>query len=175
MNHALNCTVSRESKLTRKKGTSAEAEREYQKAINMNTVQGEIPNFDHEELIGQKKKFETDIKDQIKTSLLVDREDRWRSHSESLIQQGKFISLASAEHEDVVWKSYMYSLKQGTMKFLLNSAIDTLPTAANLFKWKKSTSNKCKLCKSVQTTHHILNICAVSLENGKFLWRQTIP
>ena len=48
---------------------------------------------------------------------------------------------------------------------------DTLPTAANLFKWKKITSNKCKLCKCIQTTHHILNICNVSLENGKFLWR----
>ena len=70
----------------------------------------------------------------------------------------------------------LYLLHQLNMKMqcgnrTLNSAIDTLPTAANLFKWKKSTSNKCKLCKSIQTTPHILNICAVSLENGKFLWR----
>ena len=57
------------------------------------------------------------------------------------------------------------------MKFLLNLATYTLPTAANLFKRKESTSNNCKLCKSFQTTHHILNICTVSLENGKFLWR----
>ena len=56
------------------------------------------------------------------------------------------------------------------MKFLLNLATYTLPTAANLFKRKESTSNNCKLCKSFQTTHHILNICAVLLENGKFLW-----
>ena len=65
----------------------------------------------------------------------------------------------------------MYDLKQGTIKFLMSAAIDTLPTAANLFKWKKTTSNKCKLCKSIQTTRHILNICKFSLENGKFLWR----
>jgi hypothetical protein len=80
------------------------------------------------------------------------------------------VTVAAVEHEDVIWKSYMFSLKQRTMKFLLNAAIDTLPTAANLYKCKKSTSNKCKLCRGVQTTAHILNICPCSLQNGKFLW-----
>ena len=65
----------------------------------------------------------------------------------------------------------MFNLKQGTLKFLLNASIDTLPTAANLHKWKKSTSDQCKLCKARETTCHILNNCTVSLLNGKYLWR----
>ena len=89
----------------------------------------------------------------------------------TLVQHGNFLALAAAEHEDMIWKSYMFSLKQGTLNFLVNAAIDTLPTAANLCKWKKSTSNKSKLWREIQTTSHILNICQSSLENGKFLWR----
>ena len=153
------------------KGTSATADILYNKAISLNTAQGEIPNFDYEDGRRQKEKFVTKIKDQIKSLLRVDKEEIWKNHVKSLTQQGHFLSLAAAEYEDAVWKSYMYDLKQGTIKFLMSAAIDTLPTAANLFKWKKTTSNKCKLCKSIQTTRHILNICKFSLENGKFLWR----
>ena len=89
----------------------------------------------------------------------------------TLVKQGRFLDLATAQHEDVVWKSYMFDLKQGTLKFLLNASLDTLPTASNLVKWNKKTSDKCKQCKNVETTSHILNGCKVSLENGKFLWR----
>ena len=171
VNYVLNCTVTRESNYTRKKGTTAEAEVEYQRAVNMNTVQGEIPNFEYEEGDKDKRKFNLEIKNQIKSSLQVKNQEKWIEHVKTLTQQGNFLALAAAEYEDVIWKSYMFNLKQGTMKFLLNSAIDTLPTAANLFKWKKITSDKCKLCRCVQTTSHILNICKVSLDNGKFLWR----
>ena len=31
--------------------------------------------------------------------------------------------------EDVLWKSYLFNLKAGTMKFLITATIDTLPTA----------------------------------------------
>ena len=57
------------------------------------------------------------------------------------------------------------------MKFLLNATIDTLPTAANLKRWKKSSSDLCKLCKRYQTTDHVLNACKVSLDTGRFTWR----
>ena len=65
----------------------------------------------------------------------------------------------------------MFDLKQGTLKFLINASIDTLPTQANLLRWKKTTSDQCKLCKSRCTTAHILNNCKVSLENVKYLFR----
>ena len=57
-----------------------------------------------------------------------------------------------------------------TLKFLLNACIGTLPAAANLQRWKKSTSDQCKVCKARETTCHILNNCPVSLQNGKYLW-----
>ena len=80
--------------------------------------------------------------------------------------QGNFLALAATKKEDIVWKSYMFDLKQGTLKFLLNLAIDTLPTAASLKRWKKSKSDWCKLCKRRKTTDHILNACPISLDTG---------
>jgi len=34
--------------------------------------------------------------------------------------------LAMLEKSDMIWKSYMFNLKKGTLKFLLNSCLDTL-------------------------------------------------
>ena len=172
VNFVVNSSLVRESGFTRKKSTTTEAEVEYSKAVNMNTVQGEIPNFsEHPNGQWEKQLFEKEIKEQIKTSLLVKNQEKWISHVKSLVQQGHFLSLASAEHQDVIWKSYMYNLKQGTLKFLLNASLDTLPTAANLLKWNKTSSDQCKLCKARETTLHILNNCPISLNNGKYLWR----
>jgi hypothetical protein len=65
----------------------------------------------------------------------------------------------------------MHNLKAGTLKFLLNATIDTLPTAANLKRWKKSPSDLCKLCRGRQTMHHVLNCCSTALNTGRFTWR----
>ena len=78
---------------------------------------------------------------------------------------------AAAESTDFTWKSFVYDLRKGTLKFLANAHIDTLPTAANLKRWKKSSSDKCKLCKGRQTTAHCLNICKVAMETGIWTWR----
>ena len=42
-------------------------------------------------------------------------------------------------------------LKSGTLKFMLNASIDTLPTPANLKRWKYTSSDKCKLCGCITT------------------------
>ena len=55
---------------------------------------------------------------------------------------------------EMVKKSFLYDMKAGTLKFLVNSVIDTLPTAANLVRWSKSNSDKCKLCRGRLTTDH---------------------
>ena len=62
-------------------------------------------------------------------------------------------------------------MKQGTLKFLLNASIDTLPTSAYLKSWKKSSSDLCKLFKRRETKNHVLNGCKVSLDTGIFTWR----
>ena len=73
-----------------------------------------------------------------------------------------------------------FDLKKGTMKFLLNACLDTLPTKTNLLQWGKTTSDLCKLCldanqdlqgRRKETTHHILNGCKVSLNQQRYTWR----
>ena len=71
---------------------------------------------------------------------------------------------------DATWKSYIFNLPKGTMKWLLNSCIDTLPTKANLRQWGKVTSDKC-WCSQKQTLNHILNGCRKALDQGRFTWR----
>jgi hypothetical protein len=40
-----------------------------------------------------------------------------------------------AENESVTWKSYMWDLPCGVMKFAVNSSIDALPSFTNLKTW----------------------------------------
>ena len=70
-----------------------------------------------------------------------------------------------------MWKSFIYNLKSGTMKFLLNSFIHTLPTQNNLKLWNKTLSDKCKLCGNRDSTLHTLSGCHVSLTGGRYTWR----
>ena len=41
-----------------------------------------------------------------------------RKHKETLTQ-GDFLCLAMLEKSDMIWKSYMFNLQKGTLKFLL--------------------------------------------------------
>ena len=84
------------------------------------------------------------------------------------------------EKYDMIRKSYMFNLKKGTLKFLLNSCLDTLPTQNNLLQWGKSASDLCKLClqagaelqgRTQETTNHILNGCKVVLHQKRYTWR----
>ena len=70
------------------------------------------------------------------------------------------------------WKSFIFLLPQGSMKWILNSAIDTLPTLANLKKGGKVSSDKCKLCRRwQQSLAHILNGCKVALDDSRYTSR----
>ena len=171
VNHVLDCRVQRESQYTRKKCTSVAAEEVFTRALGRNTVQMEIPNFEYEDGDRDKRKFFNEVREEAKLNLYCSSNEKWIEHVKSLAQQGRYLELAAAQHEDVVWKSFMFDMKQGTLKFLLNASIDTLPTGANLVRWNKKTSDKCNLCKCKETTSHVLNGCSVSLEMGKFLWR----
>ena len=72
---------------------------------------------------------------------------------------------------DATWKSYLYALPKGTMKFIINSCINTLPTRANLRLWGRSSSDKCILCGRKETTNHILSSCPASLQQGRYTYR----
>ena len=65
----------------------------------------------------------------------------------------------------------MFQLKSGTLKCMLNACIDTLSTPANLKRWKKSSSDRCKLCGNRGTSNHYLNCCSTMLNTGRYTWR----
>ena len=92
------------------------------------------------------------------------------NHIKTLIKQGRFLELTQMEQTDATWKSYLYNLPKGTMKFVLNASIDTLPTKANLTQWGKRTNDKCR-CGVKETLNHVLNCCALSLHEGRFTFR----
>jgi len=90
---------------------------------------------------------------------------------DSYTKQGDFLSLASKMDSDITWKSYIYNLPRGTLKFILNASINTLPTLNNLKQWGKITSDKCPHCDNKETLFHVLNGCKISLEQGRYTWR----
>ena len=130
-----------------------------------------MPQFTGERSRKLEIAFRKDIQKKVRNTERKAEQDKQISHAKSLTVQGSFLALAAQEQQDSVWKSTMFNLKSGTLKFLLNSSIDTLPSPANLKRCKKSPSDICKLCRGRGTTNHILNGCKSSLENGKYLWR----
>ena len=171
VNSVINSTLERESQYTRKKSTTIEAEATFTAAIHSTTLDDSPPIFTGENAATQQYTFNTIVRTEVKKIMCLENTEKWHEHVKTLSVQGNFLALAAAEKEDVVWKSYMYNLKQGTLKFLLNASLDTLPTAANLVRWKKSSCDLCKLCKRRETTNHVLNGCPVGLDQGRYTYR----
>jgi hypothetical protein len=171
VNNAIDCTLEREGSWTTKKSTAVECEDLFVSAQHLNTVDDEVPTFTGENAKKLQCQFNTKVRDTVKTHIKGKHNETCLEKVKSLAVQGKTLALAEAEGTDFTWKSFLYDLKAGTLKFLVNSVIDTLPTAANLVRWKKSSSDKCKLCRGRQTTAHCLNICKVAMETGRWTWR----
>ena len=130
-----------------------------------------MPEFTGENAGKLQCNFNKSIRSTVNTHMREEQRGKYVSKVNSLEVQGKILALVAAEATDFTWKSFIHELKAGTLKFLLNSVIDTLPTAANLVRWNKSASDKCKLCKGRQTTAHCLNICKVATNTGRWTWR----
>lgn len=171
INQVLDHTLAREGEYTRMQHITTQCEVTFREVLHLNTLQGEVPESSGERAKQQAYNFNKDIQKKVRSSVREAEQKKQVEHAKSLTVQGRFLALAALEQEDIVWKSNMFDLKSGTLKFLLNSSIDTLPTPANLKRWKKSQSDLCKLCRCRGTTNHILNGCKSSLDNGKYLWR----
>jgi hypothetical protein len=61
-----------------------------------------------------------------------EEEDAWAVCVRSYTMQGNLFALLQAEGVGITWKSYMWNLPCGGLKFALNASIDTLPTFTNL-------------------------------------------
>ena len=121
----------------------------------------------------QRRKKIEEVKQSVKDRVSYDQEKEWGAHINTLVKQGNLLSLAKCQNTDLNWKSYIFNLKKGTMKFILNSTLDTLPHNVNLKAWGKSPSDRCPLpgCGGRQSTCHILSTCAVSRNQGRMTWR----
>ena len=161
INDILDHTLQRESTYSRSSLTTTEAEKVFRETLD---AVGEVPTQ-------QRRNFNVKIKTAVKNATKVSIQGKLKNHVESLQVQGSLLTLASQEKEDLIWKSTMFQLKSGTLKFMLNAGIDTLPTPANLQRWKFSSSDKCKLCGNRGTTNHYLNCCKVMLDTKRYTWR----
>jgi hypothetical protein len=67
----------------------------------------------------------------------------------------------------------MYNLPKSQLSFLMRISTDTLPTGANLLRWKKVLSAKCSLCnsKASETLMHALQNCPFALNQERYTWR----
>jgi hypothetical protein len=164
INHVLDHAVERESTYTCNKGTNMQAEEVYQAIIQKNTVGGELPTL-------SRHQFNTNIRKQVRNTTRERFQLELSNHAEGLQLQGHLLTLATKEKQDLLWKSSMFQLKAGTLKFMINASIDTLPTPANLRRWKYSSSDRCKLCGNKGTTNHILNCCKIMLDTHRYTWR----
>jgi hypothetical protein len=86
--------------------------------------------------------------------------------------QGDYLNLLIEEDSNITWKSFIWNVPRGVVKFALNAGLNTLPSADNLKRWGKRTSDICKICNlGKQTLNHILSSCSISLEEGRYTWR----
>ena len=98
-----------------------------------------------------------------------DTSDCWKLVVEPLITQGDMPKMINECNMNVSWRSLIYSLPKGVMKFAVNAAMDSLPSFTNLHRWGKRLSGNCPLCSCKGTLFHILNHCSNMLD--RYLWR----
>ena len=132
VNHALDVQLLRESQCSRKQSTIKNAEEQYTLA----SANG--GNFKH-------------VKQKVKEGLNYEKEEEWTSHIRILLKQGHFLLLATSEKTDMIWNSYMFNMKKGSLKFLMKACLDTLPTQVNLLQWGKVATDHCKLCVGAES------------------------
>ena len=164
VNQVLDHAVERESSYTQSVGTNQQAENVFLDSIRLNTIGAEVPTLSNRD-------FNKKVRNQVKETTRQNAQEKVSEHAESLQLQGHLLTLATKEKQDLLWKSSMFQLKSGTLKFMINASINTLPSPANLRRWKYINSDKCKLCGNKGTTNHILNCCKIMLDTDRYTWR----
>ena len=95
----------------------------------------------------------------------------WREKIGLYIMQGDYMALIMEEGNCITWKSFMWDIPQGVLKFAINAGINTLPSFDNLKRWGKRTNSRCPFCGNIQTLSHVLSNCSIALDQGRYTWR----
>ena len=132
-----------------------------------------IPNKGREGLgMNPRKYFGSSTKKERRT-MVVDtvreaEEDRRRVKMASLGKQGAHTRWEVPEkklsHREII------STSETSLKFLVKSVYDLLPTPSNKNIWFGSEET-CKLCGGNGTLTHILSSCKIALAQGRYTWR----
>ena len=180
---ALNNKLEREREIVKWNPIIVQAEQMYEQAMQANAPLGQTPTDLHQfnlEGVGamevppdapKSPLFIEKVKDTAKAYVRGDETADMHEKAKTLISQGRFLDLSLQEKCDATWKSYIYNLSKGTMKWILNSTVNSLPTLSNLKTWGKAASDKCKLCGWKQTLKHITSGCRKALNQGRFTFR----
>ena len=97
--------------------------------------------------------------------------DFWKEKIGRYIMQGDYLALIIEEGDSITWKSFMWDIPQGVLKFAINAGINTLPSSDNLKRWGKRVSDWCTFCGNTETLAHILSNCSAALNQGRYTWR----
>ena len=97
--------------------------------------------------------------------------DYWREKISHYVMQGDYLALIMEERDCITWRSFLWDIPQGVLKFAINAGINTLPTLDNLKRWGKRVNDRCPFCGNIQTLLHVLSNCSVSLDQGRYTWR----
>ena len=103
------------------------------------------------EAIKSSSKFISNVKKEVKSLISVEEKEKMLEQVQKLLKQGKFLKMSKCEQTDATWKSFIYNLPKGTMKWVLNSSIVTLPTKVNLKLWGKVNNKKVFLWAETDT------------------------
>ena len=158
VNHCLDSRIQRESQWTHKISHATQCEQLFTDLQNDSDISN-ITLTNHS------------AKTQIKKTLQQTTSDYWYQHVKSLSVQGRFLELLVLEEGATHWKSIIYNLPHNVYKFLINAVSDSLNHNSNLVRWGKRSNDRCPACGNKETLQHVLNICSVYLDQGRFTWR----
>ena len=140
--------------------------------LRMKEIVG-IPNKGKEGLgLNPRKYYGSSTKEERRT-MVIDtvreaEEDRRRVKMASLAKQGAHTRWEVPEkklsHREII------STSETSLKFLVKSVYDLLPTPSNKNIWYGG-EDTCKLCRENGTLSHILSGCGIALGQGRYKWR----
>ena len=131
VNNVIDCTLQREGEWTTKASTTVICEEVFVDSVQVSTTENDIPQFTGDQAAKLKHNFNSKVRDTAKAHIADTFNEEHVFHLNTLDVQGKSLSLVAQEATDFAWKSFLYDMKAGTLKFLASSVVDTLPTAAN--------------------------------------------
>ena len=111
------------------------------------------------------------LKSKIQAGVQGQVDNFWKEKIGSYIMQGDYLALLMEEGNCITWRSYLWDIPRGILKFAINAGINTLPSLDNLKRWGKRVSDRCPFCGNTQTLLHVLSNCGVALNQGRYTWR----